>query len=214
MPTFLFDLDGTLADPYEGIANCMIHTLEHFGIAAPSPATLQGYIGPPIFDNFIHAGIAPERCMEALEIFDSRFLPLGMFENTIYEGIAQMLGKLKRKNHILAIASSKAQEFVAKIAGHFGIDIYFDYIGGSNLDGTRSDKAEVIEQVLQKLGVGHRQDVYLIGDRYFDIAGAKKTGIKSIAVLYGYGSREELESGVPDYMVETVGDLSQLLLSL
>ena len=213
MAIILFDLDGTLTDPYYGISNCMLYTLSRFNVEEypPEEELLRSCIGPPIRESLCLAGIPLDSIDEALTIFDKQYKSVGIYENSIYKGIPELLNNLKMNGHTLAVASSKARDFVEIILSYFGIIHYFDAIGGANLDGSRAEKAEIIECVLKQLCVIEREHIYFVGDRVYDVTGAKAAGISSIAVLYGYGSRKELENSGPDFVVDTVQELTVLL---
>jgi len=165
---------------------------------------LEVVIGPPLRDSFVEFyGFTKEKAHEAEAKYRERFQTVGMYENFIYEGISSMLQKLRDEGKMLAIASSKPTIFVEKILEHFEIKEYFHHIIGSNLDGTRSDKAEVVDKT----------DIIMVGDRKFDVIGAHERGIEVIGVTYGYGGEEELVSAGADYIVKTVLELEKLLLN-
>ncbi|MCL2227460.1 MAG: HAD hydrolase-like protein [Oscillospiraceae bacterium] len=207
----LFDLDGTLTDPYEGIIKSFQHTFAHFGITEDNPEKLRRLIGPPLRKSFESYGLDVEK---AVTVYRERFGTVGLYGNSLYDGIQELLETLKADGPILAIASSKAEVYVKRIAEHFGIAHFFNFIGGAELDGRRSEKDEVIEYAMSEIGVQPGDKVYMIGDREHDIFGAKKFGIPSIGVLYGYGSREELETAGTEHIVEDVGALKSLLQAL
>jgi phosphoglycolate phosphatase len=209
----LFDLDGTLTDPKEGITKSFQYALAHFGIEEPDLDKLEVVIGPPLRDSFIEFyGFTKENVHEAEMKYRERFATLGMYENKIYEGIPSMLQKLCEGGKMLAIASSKPTIFVEKILEHFDIKKYFHHVIGSNLDGTRSDKAEVIDVAIAGFGKVNKEDIIMVGDRKFDVIGAHERGIEVIGVTYGYGGEEELVESGADYVVNTVEELESLLL--
>lgn len=210
----LFDLDGTLTDPKEGITKCFQYALAHCGIDEPDLDKLEVVIGPPLRDSFVEFyGFTKEKAHEAEAKYRERFQTIGMYENFIYEGIALMLQKLRDEGKMLAIASSKPTIFVEKILEHFEIKEYFHHIIGSNLDGTRSDKAEVVDVSISGFGQVDKSDIIMVGDRKFDVIGAHERGIEVIGVTYGYGGEEELEGAGADYIVKTVLELEKLLLN-
>lgn len=212
----LFDLDGTLTDPKEGICTCVQYALKDFGIDEPDLDKLEPFIGPPLADSFRDFyGFSPEDCKKAVAKYRERYGEKGAYENKVYPGIKHMLKSLKRNGFHMCVASSKPQMFVEAIMEHFGLAPYFDAMVGSNPDGTRSDKAEVIDEALRQLFGKKTVDVsqvYMIGDRKFDIIGAHKKGIECIAVTYGYGDFEELFEEHADYIVFSPGELENLLL--
>lgn len=212
----LFDLDGTLTDPKVGITTCVQYALKKFGIEEPDLDKLEGFIGPPLADSFQEFyGFDKEQTEIAISTFRERFSTIGLFENEIYPGMKEMLAHLKEEGKMLAVASSKATVFVNKILQHFEIEQYFDVVVGSELDGTRTKKEEVMEEAIRQLCHGNKLDndtTVMIGDRKFDIEGAKEFGLASIGVSYGYARPGELEAAGADYIVDTVSELEELLL--
>ncbi len=212
----LFDLDGTLTDPKVGICTCAQYALKAFDIEEPDLDKLEPFIGPPLKDSFMqYYGLSEEQALVAIEKYRERFSVTGKFENKIYEGIPALLSDLKDYGYHLAVASSKPECFVKDILNHFNIAKYFEVIVGSELDGERVEKAEVIHEALNQLfhyGKIRKDQVVMIGDRKFDVEGAKDMGVASIAVTYGYGSREELTLAQPDYIVESVAEVHSLFM--
>lgn len=216
----LFDLDGTLTDPGEGITKCVQYALAAYGINEPDLKSLEPFIGPPLKDSFMEFyDFDEEKASQAVEKYRERFRDTGIFENRIYDGIPDMIRKLKGNHKKLAVASSKPTVFVERILEHFGIRKYFDVVVGSELDGTRTEKSEVVAEALRRLYGEDARDIeekkkntVMIGDRKFDVAGAKAEGIASIAVTYGYGPMDELKIARPDYIVRSVEELEKLLL--
>ncbi|MCR1841099.1 HAD family hydrolase [Murimonas intestini] len=210
---FLFDLDGTLTDPEMGITNSVAYALEYYGIHVEERKTLHPFIGPPLRDSFQkYYNFSEEQAGEAVWKYREYFSTKGLFENEVYEGIASMLKKLKDAGRTLIVATSKPTVYSGQILEHFGLSEYFDDIQGSCLDGTRDAKDEVIAYALEQNCVTDLDSAVMIGDRCYDIAGAKKCGLESIGVLYGYGDRQELESAGADHIVNTVAELEKLLL--
>ena len=210
----LFDLDGTITDPFEGISKCIVYALESFGIKVEDTGGLVSFIGPPLFDQFkVYCGFDDEQAERAVKKYRERYSTIGWKECTLVEGTEELLRELKAQGKVLAVATSKPECFAVPILEHFGIDRYFDFIGGAELDhGGRNSKDAVIEYVLGKLGVVDRSEAVIIGDRFHDIDGAKKTGIGSVGVLSGYGSREELEEHGADHIGENMRDVIKFLL--
>lgn len=209
----LFDLDGTLTDPKEGITKSFQYALEYYGIDEPDLDKLEVVIGPPLRDSFIEFyGFTTDKAIEAEDKYRERFATIGMYENFIYDGIEQMLKKLTQSGKMLAIASSKPTLFVEKILEHFNIKQYFHHIIGSNLDGTRTDKAEVVDAAIAGFGQVDKSSIVMVGDRKFDIIGAHERDIIAIGVTYGYGGMEELTLAGADYIAESVGTLESMLL--
>ncbi|MDD6812137.1 MAG: HAD family hydrolase [Lachnospiraceae bacterium] len=212
----LFDLDGTLTDPKVGITSCVQYALRKMGIEEPDLDKLEPFIGPPLIDSFEEFyGFDEEQALQAVEFYRERFRTIGLFENEVYPGIPRMLAKLKRAGKRLAIASSKPTVFVLRILQHFEMEQYFDIIVGSELDGTRSRKEEVVEEALRQLLQGQKNEydrTVMIGDRKFDILGAKEFGLTGVGVSFGYAKEGELEAAGADYIVDTVEQLEALLL--
>lgn len=208
-----FDLDGTLTNPAEGITNSVAYALQYYGISVSDKTQLYKFIGPPLAQSFTDFyGFSPDKAKEAVEKYREYFADTGIFENMVYEHIPEVLEKLKNAGFSLAMATSKPEVFAKRIADKFELTKYFDFIGGSLLDNSRTDKGEVIEYVLRSLKAD-REKTIMIGDRSHDILGAKKCGIKSAGVLYGFGSLEELKNAGSDYIAETPKELETLLLS-
>lgn len=212
----LFDLDGTLTDPKIGITTCVQYALHKMGIEEPDPDRLEPFIGPPLTDSFREFyGMNEEEAVRAVEYYRERFSTVGLFENEVYSGIPELLARLKKDGRKLAIASSKPTVYVKKILEYFSIYEYFDIIVGSELDGTRCRKEEVVEEALEQLSADDKfkkRDAVMIGDRKFDIEGAKAHQIPSIGVNYGYAADNELVEAGADCVVGNVKELSEVLL--
>lgn len=207
----LFDLDGTLTDPKEGITKAVAYALRHYGIEPPPLDELCPFIGPPLADSFVEFyGFTPEKGREAVSVYREYFEPIGKFENLVYDGMEEMLKALRACGKKLIVATSKPEKFAVQILEHFGLAQYFDIIRGSLLNGQREKKSDVIQSILDELGCGN-DDIIMVGDRRFDIEGAHACGIGCIGVLYGYGSREELEAAGADAIVSNVASLTALL---
>ncbi|HIW79908.1 MAG TPA: HAD hydrolase-like protein [Candidatus Acetatifactor stercoripullorum] len=212
----LFDLDGTLTDPKEGITASVQYALKAMGIEEPDLEKLTPFIGPPLKDSFMEFyHMDEEQAGQAVLKYRERFETKGLYENKLYDGIPQMLRPLKEKGMHLAVASSKPTVFVERILKHFHIDQYFEAVVGSELDGRRVNKDEVVQETLNRLFGEHPVEpdqVYMIGDRKFDIEGARALGIESVGVAYGYGGMEELKAAKADYIVRSVEELKKFLL--
>lgn len=210
----LFDLDGTLTDPAEGIINSFINAYKYFGKEIPSYEKLCSFIGPPLIQTFkTEFGFDEEKSKEGVKAYRAYFSTKGLFENKVYEGIPELLKKLQNQGYILAVATSKPEPYSIQIAEHFDLSRYFTRICGSNLDETRSKKGEVIEYALKSLNITDKSKVLMIGDRKHDIFGAKENGIKSCGVLFGYGSKKELQEAGADYIAENITALENLILN-
>lgn len=200
---YFFDLDGTLTDPGEGITNSVAYALKHFGIEEPDHTKLYPFIGPPLIDSFRkYYGFSEQQADEAVEKYREYFRERGLYENKLYEDIPSVLRRLKESGKTLAVATSKPEIFTEKILQHFDLRQYFDFVGGATLDKTRIRKSDVIAYVIESLGIRDKSQILMIGDRDQDVYGAKANGIACAGVLYGYGSREELENAGADYVVE------------
>ena len=209
----LFDLDGTLTDPGIGITNSVAYSLKKFGIDVECRENLYKFIGPPLSNSFKDVFVFNhEKAQLAVEYYREYFSDKGIFENVVYPNVVDLLKELKSSGKTVILATSKPELFAERILKHFNLSKYFNYICGSTLDGTRNSKADVIAYALKKALITSTNDCIMIGDREHDIIGAKANNIKSIGVLYGYGSQEELNSVGADYLVSTVSDIRKLLL--
>lgn len=211
--TILFDLDGTLTDPAEGITNSVAYALKKFGITPPHKNKLLKFIGPPLAESFEkYYGMSKEDSYKAVDIYREYFAPFGIFENKVYDGIQKMLEALKKSGKTVALATSKPTIFAKQILEHFNLDCYFDLVVGSNLDGTLTDKAEVVATVLKNLGSIDLTRTAMVGDRSHDIIGGVKNNIFPIGVSFGYGSVKELEDAGAKYIANSPEELSNFLM--
>lgn len=209
----LFDLDGTLTDPQEGITNSVAYALEQYGIHVEGRSSLNKFIGPPLKDSFMeYYGFAEDRAEEAVWKYREYFNEDGIFENKVYPGIPQMLQRLNDQGKILIVATSKPTVYAKRILERFELSQYFADVQGSEMDGRRTKKEEVISYALEQNRITDNAQAVMIGDREHDIIGAKKCGLDSIGVLFGYGSREELEGCGAGQIVDTVQMLEDLLI--
>lgn len=190
----LFDLDGTLTESGEGITKSVQYALEKIGKPESDLEKLKVFVGPPLLDQFMkYADLDEETARKAVEYYRERYADTGIFENQVYPGVENMLNVLKNKGYRLAVASSKPEYFVKKVLDHFHLTDYFEVIVGSEMNGARTGKAEVIEETLRRLGLsGPAGEAVMIGDREHDVLGAAACGMKCVGVTYGYGSEEEL----------------------
>ncbi len=206
--TIIFDLDGTISDSGLGIMNTAIHTLKKFGIEITDRSQLRKFIGPPLQYSFEHFfGLSKEDTQKAVAYYRAYYSEKGLYENIIYDGMADLLHRLSDDGCTLIVATSKLETFAAQILEYFGVKQYFSYIAGSNMDTSRSSKEEVLAYALEMGKVQDKSSAVMVGDREFDIIGAKKVGLDCVGVLYGYGSREELEAAGADYIAERVEDI-------
>lgn len=205
----LFDLDGTLTESGEGITKSVQYALEKLGKPEPDLSKLRVFVGPPLIEQFMkYAELDEETARQAVVFYRERYADIGIYENRPYDGIQDLLEELRKKGYILAVASSKPEHFVLKVLDYFGLTGYFHEIVGSEMNGSRTSKAEVIEETLRRLGLQeHKDQVLMIGDKEHDVFGARKAGVACVAVTYGYGTLEELENAKPLQIVDSVEEL-------
>lgn len=204
-----FDLDGTLTNPEEGILNSIQYATDYYKIPTIRE-DLKKYIGPPLIDTFTEL-ISKEKAEEAIVKYRERFSEGGgLFENEIYPGVSSTLEELKKRGYLLCTASSKPRIFVDKILEYFDIKKYFDFVGGATLDGKINKKEDVINTVIKKTKL-LPAEVLMVGDRKFDLIGAEAFGMDAVGVLYGFGSREELESYKNIALIDDIKELLNIL---
>ena len=214
----LFDLDGTLTDPKEGICKSVQFALHQMGIEETDLDKLEPFIGPPLLDSFMYYyEMTEEEAEKAIISYRERFSVLGMYENEVYKGIPNLLRSCKEKQIIIAVASSKPEVYVKKILEHFHLAEYFDVVVGSELDGRRTKKEEVVEEAIRRLRElkGPKpcaDNTAMVGDRKFDVEGAKAFGLTSVGVEYGYAQKGELKNAGADYIAKNVSQLEKILL--
>ncbi|MDQ0232026.1 HAD family hydrolase [Metabacillus malikii] len=209
----LFDLDGTLTDPKEGITKSVEYALKRMGIDEPNLDNLECFIGPPLHVSFAeYYGFSEAEISKATALYRERFKEKGMYENVPYDGIQKLLAELQQQGYRLAVATSKPTVFAKTIVDYFQIGQYFEHIVGSNLDGTRSAKAEIIQYIIAEYGEYDLNDFIMIGDRKHDLIGANQVGIDAMGVTYGYGDIEELQACNPTYIANTVEQVGEILL--
>ena len=210
----LFDLDGTLTDPGEGITNSIVYALDKFGISVSDKKDLYKFIGPPLYDSFVkYCGFSHENANLAITYYREYFAPKGLYENTVYKGIEDMLGFLAEKGVKLIVATSKPEKYARAIIAHFALDRYFDDIIGATMDEKRNTKDAVIAYAIEKCKIVP-QNAIMVGDRLHDVLGAKANGMRSIGVLYGFGSYKELSDAGADMIVKDVEQLKKTLSEL
>ncbi len=207
----LFDLDGTLTDPKLGITNSIIFSLNKLKIEAPDNDDLVHFIGPPLSESYESTyQLTGDRNHLAIDYYREYFSDKGLYENKVYEGIEELLKTLTAEGRRLFVATSKPVTFAEQIIDYFHLGSYFEAIAGSELDGTRAQKHEVISHVMQHYDL-NAEDCVMIGDRKHDLIGARRNDMDAIGVLYGYGSLVELEDEKPSKIVESVQELSDYL---
>ena len=209
----LFDLDGTLTDPFEGITNSVAYSLKSYGIEVADKKELACFIGPPLYESFEkYYGFSKEEAIKAVEKYREYFSVTGLFENEVYPCAEELLREIKNSGLKVVLATSKPEVFAKRILDHFGLSGYFDEIVGSLLSGERVKKGDVIKEALYRLRAPEKKSLVMVGDRHHDVIGAKENGIISIGVLYGYGSKEELTDAGADYIAENIEELKDILL--
>ena len=213
----LFDLDGTLTDPMLGITRCVQYALAAFDIQEPDLNKLTKFIGPPLIPAFQEFyGVDHQTAEQMLVKYRERFSTVGLYENKVYPGIPELLQALKDHpdRYIMALATSKPMSFAEKILEHFNLKQYFDILSGATMDESRNTKEAVLSYALEALRQKYPDaDAIMIGDRKFDIEAGRKAGIKTVGVLYGYGSLAEIQAAEPTHIVHTVTELQSVLLS-
>ena len=209
MKAILFDLDGTLTDSGEGIMKCAVHALAHYGIAAPSEERLRTIVGPPLSESFARLGVANDKIEEAIEIYRSRYIPIGIYENTPYAGVDKLLEQLKADGHKLYVATSKPEWMAVKVLEHFDLAKYFDIICGAATDFSRNSKGAVIAYLLEQCG--QQDQAVMVGDTVYDVLGAKEHNIPCIGVAWGYGVVADMEQAGATAVAHTMDELYQLL---
>jgi len=200
-----FDLDGTLTDSGEGIINCAILALEHFGLPIPSREEMGVFVGPPLDKTFIQFGVPREKAQEAIDVFRSRYLVVGKYENHPYPGIHDLLKRLKEQGHRLFVATSKPEETAVDILRKFELAPFFEEICGASFDESRAHKAQVIAYLLERIGTP--ENILMVGDTEFDVIGAKAHGIATVGVSWGYGKVAAMENAGAIAIAHTMDEL-------
>ena len=205
----LFDLDGTLTDSGEGITKCVKLALDHFGIPVESLDSLRYFVGPPLRDSFVKAGVPEERVEEAIAVYRSRYTTVGLFENIPYPGIRELLETLSSLGYRLFVATSKPEEMAVRILQKFDLHRYFEEICGATLDKSRDSKSAVIAYLLES--AGNTRNVIMVGDTAYDVIGAAEHGIPTVGVSWGYGKVEEMMASGAVAIANTTEELLFLL---
>jgi phosphoglycolate phosphatase len=210
----LFDLDGTLTDSGPGILNCLEYALADQGIPIPPRDELSKHLGPPLFVTFGEVfGMNDQQIAQAIDKYRERYHDVGLFENSVYEGVPELLAELQGAGLRLVTATSKPEYSATRILQHFELDQYFDFIGAAALDGSRDSKSLVIAHTLQNTNTHPTShNMIMIGDRHHDVLGARDHGIDTIGVLWGYGDAEELQSAGVISIARNPVELRDLLL--
>lgn len=210
----LFDLDGTVTNPEEGITKSFAYALEHMGIPVEDRSELRKVIGPPLmqsFDEFYH--FTKEQALTATAKYRERYGEIGWAENEVYEGVEEMLKTLSARGAKLILATSKPERYAVRIMEHFGLSKYFTMLcGADDYAKDRSTKEQVVRYAIEQNGITDTGDVVMVGDRKYDVIGAAAVGIKTIGVLYGFGDEEELSGAGAMHLVKTPQELTEYLL--
>lgn len=208
-----FDLDGTLIDSGTGIINAVKYALNKYNINENNPAVLRSFVGPPLNQQFIDCyNFSEEQSLQAVQYFREYYSTTGILENNVYPQIPELLNSLYQMNLKLLIASSKPEKFVKKILAQHDLLKYFTFVGGSLFDGSRVNKDDVLSYVLTEMQIQQFDDCIMIGDRKYDILGAKKFGFTSVGVTYGYGERCELQAVNADFLIDRPLELIDIVI--
>lgn len=211
--TVFFDLDGTLSNSFEGIANSILYALERLNISAPPRESLKSFVGPPLFDGFKrHFDMDDDTANEAVRLYREYYPQKGIYEQTPIEGAGELLKTLHEQGIRICLATSKPQAFAEKILKIFGFEDYFDAVVGATFDGSVSAKADIIALALKKTGSAPEKTL-MIGDRFYDVDGAHACKVRCAGVLCGFGSRGEMESCGADFIAETLRDIADIVAS-
>ena len=208
----LFDLDGTLTDPGEGITNSVAYALNKFNIKVKDKTELYNFIGPPLIDSFMkYYDMSYEDGLKAVDYYREYFGVTGIFENQVFDGIHELLADIKKSGRTISLATSKPEVYAKRILEHFDLTQYFDFVGGATMDETRSKKVDVIAYTIKQLSVTDKSKVVMIGDRHHDIEGAKENGLASAGVLWGFGDENELKTAGADAIAHNMDELLTII---
>lgn len=210
----LVDLDGTITDSEEGVTKSIAYALQDFGIKVEDLSSLRKYIGPPITWSFADAGLTPEQVAPGIEKYRERYNRVGLYEARVYDGVPEMLKKLHEAGKILILATSKPIGFAEKVMKYFKVDVLMDDLCGAGSDTERNTKSAVIDYILEKHNITDKSEVLMLGDTRFDVEGANLSGIKTMGVLWGFGSRESLEKEGAAYIVSTPEEAAEKIINL
>ena len=214
--SILFDLDGTLTDPGEGIVRCFQYALGRMGRPCPPAEELTRFIGPPIRPAFGEMLQSQDAGLieQAVVTYRERFASVGLYENHVYAGVPEMLADLRAAGCRLYVATSKPHVYAREVLRHFSLESYFDDVQGNELGGRLDDKAELVRELLERHGLAAAAESLMVGDRRHDIAAAKRNGLGSVGVTYGYGDEEELAAAGADHIVNSPGSVVELIKNL
>ena len=211
--TILFDLDGTITNPAEGITTSVAYALDFYGNKYESKKQLELFIGPPLREQFMeYCGVDREKGEEYVKKYREYYSVKGIYQNEVYEGIDTMLSSLKKAGKRIVLATSKPEEFAKIILDHFDLSKYFDFVAGALMSNARTNKADVIRYALESIGNVDINSTVMVGDRLHDVEGASELGIKTVGVTFGFGSRKELCDAGAFMIADTVSELSDILM--
>lgn len=207
-----FDLDGTLTDSRDGILNSIEYMLKHFDITVSDRNGLRLWLGPPLMESLEkYQGFSKEKAWEGVLKYREYYDKKGIFENRVYEGVVELMETLRARGYSLMLATSKPEIAARRVMDHFDLTKYFDYVGGASQDTSRVKKGDVIRYVMETNHITDPDEVIMVGDRENDVAGAHQNDIRAVGVLYGYGTREELDAAGADYIAKTAGDVAEII---
>lgn len=208
----MFDLDGTLTDTGEGVTNGFMYALKKFGITVENRTELYKFIGPPLSDSFKNFyGFSDEQTELAIKYYREYYSEKGIFENTVYDGIPELLQKLHSAGKMIITATSKPEAYAVKILEKLGISKYFTYIAGADFEGNRITKTAVIKYALERGKITDNSEIIMIGDRHYDVKGSAEFGIDCIGVLYGYGNADELKNAGAKYIAKDTKEIEKII---
>ena len=210
----LIDLDGTITDSEEGVTKSIAYALDGFGIHVDDLKTLRKYIGPPITWSFADAGLTPEQIRPGIERYRERYNRVGLYEAKVYDGVPEMLKKLREAGKKLILATSKPIGFATKVMEYFKMDALMDDLCGAGSDTERNTKSAVIDYILEKHHITDKSEALMLGDTRFDVEGANLSGLKTMGVLWGFGSRESLEKEGAAYIAATPMEAAEKIINL
>ncbi len=204
----LFDLDGTLTASAPGIITSVQAVIRHYNLPELNEAQLQKFVGPPLAVSFAdYLGLPEEEILPAIDVYREYFEAHGIYDNSVYGGMPETLQKLKDAGYKLAVATSKPEKYAKQIVEYYGIAPYFDFVCGIPMEDEQMTKAQVVATTLEKLGVAQKSEALMIGDRFYDVEGAKENGIECLGVTFGYGTEDELTAAGAKYIAHTTAEI-------
>lgn len=207
-----FDLDGTLSDSGVGIGKAVVYALAKYGIVETDKKNLDRFVGPPLYDSFMnYYGFSREQSVEAVEFFREYYVDTGLFENYPYDGIDLVLKELSTSGKKLFVATSKPETLAKRVLKYFGLSDFFTDIVGATDDGSVIKKDDVLALAVSRNNITDLRSCIMVGDRASDVFGARKVGMATMGVLYGYGDKAEIEGAKPDFIAKTVSDIGEIL---